>query len=225
MKKITEELLKDAFIDLVDNGWIPSIGSEYYTIHSGGGEDLESGKTIFNTLKKFLNSKPLWSNINTTVECNKKIVIYISNPNNNVLKFKEYREFQQEFLGCLGNFCDEIGIDEDKVNVENESNSDLIYLFKISIIQDMFNIENINKFINFEKSFNTKFRTFNISIGLYDDGIKLNIPDDVSGSNKDGWYNEKRKAMEMIKKDFDIEKKDFSIYLHPKFEFIQNENI
>ena len=34
-----------------------------------------------------------------------------------------------------------------------------------------------------------------------------------------------RKIMQMIKKDFDIEEKDNFIYLHPKFEFIQNENI
>jgi hypothetical protein len=213
MKKITEELLRDAFIDLTDNGWITRIGSEHYVVHSDG--EGESGKTISQALKNFLQRTKV-----DQVECNKQIIIHISRPNNNVLNFKEYKDFQQDFLGCLGNFCDEIGVDEDKVSVENGYGVE----YTISIIQDMFMINNINKFIIIQKIFNTTFNGL-ISIGLYDDGIKLNIPSDVKGMNIEGWYDKKRKAMEMVKKDFDIEEKNYSLYLHPKFEFIQNENI
>jgi hypothetical protein len=135
------------------------------------------------------------------------------------LNFKEYKSFQSDFLGCLSNFCDEIEVDEDKVSVENEYGT-----YTITILQDVFSIKNIMKFIITQKIFNTTFNGL-ISIGLYDDGIKLNIPSDVKGINIEGWYDKKRKAMEMIKKDFDIEEKNYFLYLHPKFEFIQNENI
>ena len=216
MKKITEELLRDAFIDLTDNGWITRIGSEHYVVHSDG--EGESGKTISHALKNFLQRKKV-----DQVECNKQIIIHISRPNNNVLNFKEYKDFQQDFLGCLGNFCDEIGVDEDKVSVENGYG---VVEYTISIIQDMFMINNINKFIIIQKIFNTKFNG-KISIGLYDDGIKLNWPGIIWGGEK--WIEDNKSlyddAIQMIKKDFDIEKKDNFIYLHPKFEFIKNENI
>ena len=91
----------------------------------------------------------------------------------------------------------------------------------------MFIINNINKFIIIQKIFNTKYNGL-ISIGLYDDGIKLNMPSDTRGVAlflASAWYDTKKEALDMIKKDFDIEEKENSIYLHPKFEFIQNENI
>jgi len=217
MKKITEELLRDAFIDLTDNGWITRIGSEHYVVHSDG--NGESGKTISQALKNFLQRTKV-----DQVECNKQIIIHISRPNNNVLNFKEYKYFQQDFLGCLGNFCDEIGVDEDKVSVENGYGVE----YTISIIQDMFMISNINKFIIIQKIFNTKFNG-KISIGLYDDGIKLNVNKHTKYikdlSFVQDYKDTYEEAMQMIKKDFDIEEKDNSIYLHPKFEFIQNENI
>jgi hypothetical protein len=212
MKNITEQLLKDAFIDLVDDGWILRIGGEHYVVHTEG--NGESGKTISQALKRFLDRTKV-----DQVECNKQIVIYISRSDNKILNFKEYKSFQSDFLGCLSNFCDEIEVDEDKVSVENEYGT-----YTITILQDVFSIKNIMKFIITQKIFNTTFNGL-ISIGLYDDGIKLNIPSDVKGINIEGWYDKKRKAMEMIKKDFDIEEKNYSLYLHPKFEFIQNENI
>jgi len=208
MKEITEELLKDAFIDLIDNGWVPRIGSEHYVVHSDG--NGESGKTISQALKRFLDSTKV-----DQVECNKQIIIYVSRPDHKVLNFKEYKDFQQDFLGCLGNFCDEIGVDEDKVTVENGYGVE----YTISIIKDMFMINNINKFIIIQKIFNTKFNGM-ISIGLYDDGIKLNLYR-TRIDNKE-LYSE---AIKMIEKDFEIENKEKSIYLHPKFEFIKkNEN-
>lgn len=217
MIKITEELLRDAFIDLIDNGWIIRVGSDHYVIHNNG--NGESGKTISQALKRFLDINKV-----DQVECNKKIVIHIGRPDHRVLNFKEYKEFQQDFLGCLGSFCDEIGVDEDKVRVENGYGVE----YTVTIIQDMFKINNIIKFITIQKIFNTKYNG-KISIGLYDDGIKLNVNKHITNisdltfvrDNKD-LYNE---ALEMIKKDFDIEENNNSIYLHPKFEFIKNESI
>jgi hypothetical protein len=47
MKKITEELLRDAFIDLIDNGWVPRIGSEHYVVHSdGNGESVKQSHKL-----------------------------------------------------------------------------------------------------------------------------------------------------------------------------------
>lgn len=212
MKEITEELLKDAFIDLVDNDWILRIGGSHYVVHYQG--NGESGKTITQALKRFLDRTKV-----DQVECNKQVIIHLSRTDHKVINFKEYKEFQSDFLGCLSNFCDEIGIDEDKVSVESEYGT-----YTISIIQDMFIINNINKFIIIQKIFNTKYNGL-ISIGLYDDGIKLNMPSDVRGISNKGWYDTKKEALDMIKKDFDIEEKENSIYLHPKFEFIKNENI
>ena len=217
MKKITEELLRQAFIDLVDEGWILRVGSEHYVVHTEGSG--ESGKTISQALKNFLQRTKT-----DQVECNKQIVIYLSKPDNKILNFKEYKSFQSDFLGCLSNFCDEIGVDEDKVSVENGYGVE----YTISIIQDMFMINNIMRFITIQRIFNTKYNG-KISIGLYDDGIKLNVNKHITDisdltfvrDNKD-LYNE---AIEMIKKDFDIEEKNNSLYLHPKFEFIKNENI
>ena len=212
MKDITEDLLKDAFIDLVDNDWILRIGGSHYVVHYQG--NGESGKTITQALKRFLDRTKV-----DQVECNKQVIIHLSRTDHKVINFKEYKEFQSDFLGCLSNFCDEIGIDEDKVSVESEYGT-----YTISIIQDMFIINNINKFILIQKIFNTKYNGL-ISIGLYDDGIKLNMPSDTRGISNKGWYDTKKEALDMIKKDFDIEEKENSIYLHPKFEFIQNENI
>ena len=212
MKEITEELLKDAFIDLVDNDWILRIGGSHYVVHYQG--NGESGKTITQALKRFLDRTKV-----DQVECNKQVIIHLSRTDHKVINFKEYKEFQSDFLGCLSNFCDEIGIDEDKVSVESEYGT-----YTISIIQDMFIINNINKFIIIQKIFNTKYNGL-ISIGLYDDGIKLNMPSDTRGISNKGWYDTKKEALDMIKEDFDIEEKENSIYLHPKFEFIKNENI
>ena len=212
MKDITEDLLKDAFIDLVDNDWILRIGGSHYVVHYQG--NGESGKTITQALKRFLDRTKV-----DQVECNKQVIIHLSRTDHKVINFKEYKEFQSDFLGCLSNFCDEIGIDEDKVSVESEYGT-----YTISIIQDMFIINNINKFIIIQKIFNTKYNGL-ISIGLYDNGIKLNMPSDTRGISNKGWYDTKKEALDMIKKDFDIEEKENSIYLHPKFEFIQNENI
>jgi hypothetical protein len=212
MKDITEDLLKDAFIDLVDNDWILRIGGSHYVVHYQG--NGESGKTITQALKRFLDRTKV-----DQVECNKQVIIHLSRTDHKVINFKEYKEFQSDFLGCLSNFCDEIGIDEDKVSVESEYGT-----YTISIIQDMFIINNINKFIIIQKIFNTKYNGL-ISIGLYDDGIKLNMPSDTRGISNKGWYDTKKEALDMIKKDFDIEEKENSIYLHPKFEFIKNENI
>jgi hypothetical protein len=151
-------------------------------------------------------------------------VIYISRPNDKVLSFKEYREHQQDFLGCLGSFCDEIGVDEDKVSVENGFGNE----HTVTIIQDMFMINNILKFITIQKIFNTKYNG-KISIGLYDDGIKLNVNKHIKNIQDLKFVQDNRElydeAIKMIEKDFDIEEKENSIYLHPKFEFIQNENI
>ena len=47
------------------------------------------------------------------------------------------------------------------------------------------------------------------------------IEPSAATSNKE-LYEE---AIKMIERDFDIEEKENSIYLHPKFEFIKNENI
>ena len=215
MKEITEELLKDAFIDLIDNGWVSRIGSEHYVVHSDG--NGESGKTISQALKRFLDSTKV-----DQVECNKQIIIYVSRPDHKVLNFKEYKDFQRDFLGSLGNFCDEIGVDEDKVTVENGYGVE----YTISIIKDMFMINNINKFIIIQKIFNTKYNG-KISIGLYDDGIKLNYPGSYNPTSK--WIDDNKElyseAIKMIEKDFEIENKEKSIYLHPKFEFIKkNEN-
>ena len=215
MKDITEDLLKDAFIDLVDNDWILRIGGSHYVVHYQG--NGESGKTITQALKRFLDRTKV-----DQVECNKQVIIHLSRTDHKVINFKEYKEFQSDFLGCLSNFCDEIGIDEDKVSVESEYGT-----YTISIIQDMFIINNINKFIIIQKIFNTKYNGL-ISIGLYDDGIKLNMPSDTRGVAlflASAWYDTKKEALDMIKKDFDIEEKENSIYLHPKFEFIKNENI
>ena len=212
MKDITEDLLKDAFIDLVDNDWILRIGGSHYVVHYQG--NGESGKTITQALKRFLDRTKV-----DQVECNKQVIIHLSRTDHKVINFKEYKEFQSDFLGCLSNFCDEIGIDEDKVSVESEYGT-----YTISIIQDMFIINNINKFIIIQKIFNTKYNGL-ISIGLYDNGIKLNMPSDTRGISNKGWYDTKKEALDMIKKDFDIEEKENSIYLHPKFEFIKNENI
>lgn len=216
MKNITEQLLKDAFIDLVDDGWILRIGSEHYVVHTEG--NGESGKTISQALKRFLDRTKV-----DQVECNKQIVIYISRSDNKILNFKEYKSFQSDFLGCLSNFCDEIEVDEDKVSVENEYGT-----YTITILQDVFNIKNITKFIIIQKIFNTKFNG-KISIGLYDDGIKLNVNKHTKYIKDLSFVQEYKdtyeEAIEMVKKDFDIEEKDNSLYLHPKFEFIQNENI
>ena len=113
----------------------------------------------------------------------------------------------------------EIGVEEDKVSVESEYGT-----YTITILQDVFMINNITKFIIIQKIFNTKYNGL-ISIGLYDDGIKLNMPSDARGISNKGWYDTKKEALDMIKKDFDIVEKNFSLYLHPKFEFIKNENI
>jgi len=213
MKKITEELLKDAFIDLIDNGWLLRLNKTIYVVHKDG--NGESGNTISQALKSFTNT-----NKAEEAKCNKLITISINKPNNDILNFREYKEFQQDFLGSLSSFCDEIEVDEDKVTVENGFGSEQT----ITIIQDEFNIKNIVKFTNICRIFNIKFNG-KISIGLYDDGIKLNMPSDVKGIATNGWYQFKREALEMISKDFDIIEKDFSLYLHPKFEFIGNENI
>jgi len=213
MKKITEELLKDAFIDLIDNGWLLRLNKTIYVVHKDG--NGESGNTISQALKSFTNT-----NKAEEAKCNKLITISINKPNNDILNFREYKEFQQDFLGSLSSFCDEIEVDEDKVTVENGFGSEQT----ITIIQDEFNIKNIVKFTNICRIFNIKFNG-KISIGLYDDGIKLNMPSDVKGIATNGWYQFKREALEMISKDFDIIEKDFSLYLHPKFEFIENENI
>jgi predicted RNA binding protein with dsRBD fold (UPF0201 family) len=216
MKNITEQLLKDAFIDLVDDGWIPRIGGEHYVVHTEG--NGESGKTISQALKRFLDRTKV-----DQVECNKQIVIYISRSDNKILNFKEYKSFQSDFLGCLSNFCDEIGVDEDKVSVENEYGT-----YTITILQDVFSIKNITKFIIIQKIFNTTFNG-KISIGLYDDGIKLNVNKHTKYIKDLSFIQDYKdtyeEAIEMVKKDFDIEEKDNSLYLHPKFEFIQNENI
>ena len=212
--KITDELLRDAFIDLVDNDWILRIGGSHYVVHYQG--NGESGKTITQALKRFLDRTKV-----DQVECNKQVIIHLSRTDHKVINFKEYKEFQSDFLGCLSNFCDEIGIDEDKVSVESEYGT-----YTISIIQDMFIINNINKFITIQKIFNTKYNG-KISIGLYDDGIKLNYPGSIYGGLK--WIDDNKElyeeAIKMIERDFDIEEKENSIYLHPKFEFIKNENI
>lgn len=213
MKKITEELLKDAFIDLIDNGWLLRLNKTIYVVHKDG--NGESGNTISQALKSFTNT-----NKAEEAKCNKLITISINKPNNDILNFREYKEFQQDFLGSLSSFCDEIEVDEDKVTVENGFGSEQT----ITIIQDEFNIKNIVKFTNICRIFNIKYDG-KISIGLYDDGIKLNMPSDVKGIATNGWYQFKREALEMISKDFDIIEKDFSLYLHPKFEFIENENI
>ena len=216
MKDITEDLLKDAFIDLVDNDWILRIGGSHYVVHYQG--NGESGKTITQALKRFLDRTKV-----DQVECNKQVIIHLSRTDHKVINFKEYKEFQSDFLGCLSNFCDEIGIDEDKVSVESEYGT-----YTISIIQDMFIINNINKFILIQKIFNTKYNG-KISIGLYDDGIKLNVNKHIKNIQDLKFVQDNRElydeAIKMIEKDFDIEEKENSIYLHPKFEFIQNENI
>ena len=207
--------MKDITEDLVDNDWILRIGGSHYVVHYQG--NGESGKTITQALKRFLDRTKV-----DQVECNKQVIIHLSRTDHKVINFKEYKEFQSDFLGCLSNFCDEIGIDEDKVSVESEYGT-----YTISIIQDMFIINNINKFIIIQKIFNTKYNGL-ISIGLYDDGIKLNMPSDTRGVAlflASAWYDTKKEALDMIKKDFDIEEKENSIYLHPKFEFIKNENI
>jgi len=213
MKKITEELLKDAFIDLIDNGWLLRLNPITYVVHKDGSG--ESGKTISQALKSFTNTYKV-----EEANCNKLVTITIDKPNNAILNFKEYKEFQQDFLGSLSSFCDEIGVDENKVNVEYGFGNEQI----ITIIHDEFKIKNILKFTNICKIFNIRYNG-KISIGLYDDGIKLNMPSDVKGIETKGWYQLKREALEIIRKDFDIIEKDFSIYLQPKFEFIENENI
>ena len=215
MKEITEELLKDTFIDLVDNGWFLRIGSTNYVVHKDGSG--ESGKTISQALKRFIDRTKV-----NQVECNKQIIIYVSKPDHKVLNFKEYKDFQQDFLGSLGSFCDEIGVDEDKVTVENGFGNE----HTITIVQDIFEINNIIKFITIGKIFNTKYNG-KISIGLYDDGIKLNYPGSIYGGSK--WIDDNKElyseAIKMIEKDFEIENKEKFIYLHPKFEFIKkNEN-
>lgn len=208
MKEVTEDLIKDAFIDVVDNGWIPRIGGSNYVVHHQG--NGESGKTITHALRRFLDRTKV-----DQVECNKQVIIYLSRTDHRVINFREYKEFQSDFLGCLSNFCDEIGVEEDKVSVESEYGS-----YTITILQDVFMINNITKFIIIQKIFNTKYNGL-ISIGLYDDGIKLNIPSDARVISNKGWYDTKKEALDMIKKDFDIVEKNFSLYLHPKFEFIQ----
>lgn len=213
MENLTEELLKDIFSDLTDEGWIIRIGEDIWYCDANG--VVDSGKTLNQAIKQFSKLVPDPIDI---VKCYKISNIYISKQQNSVLNFKEFKETNLSLIGRIPVLCDYLEIEEEDVRIESNYSGG----YSISFPSDTKKVKNLKKFIIIQKIFNTKFNGL-ISIGLVDNGIKLNIPGDARGVNVEGWYQKKKEAMDMIKKDFNIVEKDFSIYLQPKFEFIIDE--
>lgn len=220
MKEITEQSLKDNFIDLIDDGWIVRLGEVHFIVNNEDNHE-KKGKTITQALNN-LRKHPT-PELSGEVICNKIITIFIRRSARGVLNFKEYKEFQDNFLNCLTLFCDEYDLEPDKVQVENVFSSELM----ITITDKIYKIYNFAKFITIQKIFNVRFNG-KFSMNLREDGIKLILQQvDIDGYNKKSLLKDQdfQIAIEMLEKDFTIKKEKNSLYLHPKFEFIKNENI
>lgn len=213
MENLTDELIKDIFSDLTDEGWFIRIGDDVWYCDANG--VVETGRTLNQAIKQFSKLVPNPSDI---VECYKISTINLSKDQHRVLNFKEFKETNLSLISRIPVLCDYLQIEEEDVRIESNYSGG----YSISFPSDTKKVKNLKKFIIIQKIFNTKHNGL-ISIGLVDNGIKLNIPGDARGVNVEGWYQKKKEAMDMIKKDFNIVEKDFSIYLQPKFEFILDE--
>jgi rRNA maturation protein Rpf1 len=220
LQVITNDLLKSAFIDLVDEGWKFTISGEDYIVKDS--RTLESGKTISAALKRIIQHST-----EDEFNCNKQVRIHLSRQHPNVLNFSDFRRFQEDFITSLSSFCEEIGIDEEMVNVETYLGNE----YTIIVNYDDFEIKNVRKFVQIQKDFNVKFNG-QISISLVDHsdfpgGIKLQYPGSHIGGLK--WIEDNKqlydKAISFLEKHFVLEKRGNFVYLHPKFEFITNETV
>jgi hypothetical protein len=220
---MNEEFIKDIFSDLADD-WHISIVENIWSCGTTPNQTIsdtrENDTTLNKAIKNFWRLTKLKLNTDSeSIECFKIMNIYFYKKSPlSVFSFKDFKEINLSLLGKIPVICDELDINDDDIKIDLNNNG-----YTISCIVEKVQIKNFKKLNEIQTNFNKKYNGL-LSIGIYDDGIRLsvqghtkNIQDLIFVRNRKDIYEQ---AIETLKNDFNIEYKDDYVYLHPKFEFI-----
>ena len=206
--ELTEDIVKDAFTHLIDDDWNFTLVEMYRMVRGNNDSIGEKGSTPMRAIKNYLDNQIFRDNLNDKdFKCFKYINIYLKKNNKNLVNFKDFKNINNYLIGGLSSLCDEMGIEEEEVEV-NPS----IHDYNIEIKKELFKVRNLLKFSSIVREFNKSWNGF-ASIGLYGAGIILNIKYNQLPS-------ENSEIMKTLLENFTIEEKENSLYLQPKFEFI-----
>lgn len=225
--ELTEDIVKDAFTHLLDEDWSFILDENYRLIRENIDSIGEKGSTPNRAIKNYLDSQRYRDALdNRDFKCFKYTNIHLKKNNRNLVNFKYFKNVNNYLIGGLSSLCDELGIEEEEVEVITS-----IHDYRIEIKKEFFKVRNLLKFSEITRTFNKEYNDV-ASIGLYGYSINLNLynifnllkkevgissGNDLLSKNAIEFYE---KVIKEVEENFTIEEKENSLYLQPKFEFI-----